>query len=153
MAYYTKDAYFAKQLWAENNILSELAQANLKEENRDKLFTICNLRHNLHQNLDRHAQELANCESGQHDNKHKELELLANLTKYGLDHVESMPLYQDHECGIALDGYDYDEWLAYCNEYYIKLLHDLNDHVENYLRRVDQALDINICPSGATRNI
>ena len=153
MAYHTKDAYFAKQLWAENNILSELAQANLKQENRDKLFTICTTRHNLHQNLDRHAQELANGESAQHENKHKELAELAKLTKYELDHVESMPLYQDHMYDLALDGYDYEEWLDYCNEYYIKLLHDLNQHVENYLRRVDQSLDINICPTGATRKI
>lgn len=153
MAYYTKDAYFAKQLWAENNILSELAQANLKESNKEKLFTICNLRHTLHQNLERHAKELANCESSQHDNKHKELAELSSLTKYELDHVESMPLYEDYCCGTSLDSYDYEEWLTYCDEYYIKLLHDLNDHVENYLRRVDQALDINICPTGATRNI
>lgn len=162
MAYYSKDVYDKKQMWAERRMTENAENNNLTEEQHDCLARLCAFRHKLHTN----QGSAFNTESSLYDEFSKEISCYEEdgITEeaeqlFGCKPFNRIDYYTEQDIEDELEECEDDEereqqYKKLFDEYFFEAaekFEQVNNQIENFLCKVDKQYGTNYCPTGASR--
>jgi len=156
-AYLNKDIYDRKREYAATRMIKNKENASLTDEQHDALINLCTVRHRLHTNMDKVVKSdnegiknkliLANIQLN--ENKITPMDFIPLDTSDYID-IDTIDLLYEIE-QIPENEEEKQEW--YDDNYYriYNELSNLNNKIEEYLKKIDEKYGTNYCPTGLSR--